>query len=100
VAFVLLGASFLGVVSSFGGTETFVLWTLLFLGPLLELGGGLVVARAPRRDALALPLFLPMFFISIALCTKAWFDGTLGRPYAWVKTQRAAEPDTNRVVSA
>ena len=66
-----------------------MLWTLLFLGPLLELGAGLLVARSPRRDAAALLLFLPLFLVSIALCTKAWVDGLIGRPYSWVKTQRA-----------
>ena len=55
-----------------------MLWTLLFLGPLVELGAGLLVARSPRRDALALLLFLPLFLISIALCTKAWLDGVIG----------------------
>jgi hypothetical protein len=23
------------------------------------------------------------------VCTKSWFDGILGRPYAWVKTPRS-----------
>jgi 1,2-diacylglycerol 3-beta-glucosyltransferase len=67
-----------------------VLWTLLFLGPLLELGGALLVARAPRRDVMALVWFLPLFLVSIALCTKAWFDSIAGRPYSWVKTKRSA----------
>jgi cellulose synthase/poly-beta-1,6-N-acetylglucosamine synthase-like glycosyltransferase len=70
----------------------FMLWTLLFLGPLLELGGALLVARTERRHALALVYFLPVFFVSIALCAKAWVDGVVGRPYAWVKTARRAEP--------
>jgi hypothetical protein len=39
-----------------------------------------------------LVLFIPVFFVSIALCTKAWFDGVLGRRYAWVKTQRSRDP--------
>jgi hypothetical protein len=34
--------------------------------------------------------FLPLFFVSISLCTKAWIDGLLGRSYAWVKTERSA----------
>ena len=63
-------------------------WTLLFLGPLLELGAGLLIARVDRRYALALVWFLPLFFVSIALCTKAWVDGVAGRPYSWVKTRR------------
>lgn len=67
-----------------------MLWTLLFLGPLAELGGGLLISRAPRRSVVVLPLFLPLFFLAIALCTKAWLDGILGRRYTWVKTGRAA----------
>jgi cellulose synthase/poly-beta-1,6-N-acetylglucosamine synthase-like glycosyltransferase len=66
-------------------------WTLLFLGPLLELGAGLLVGRAPRSHARALAYFLPLFFISIALCVKAWIDGLVGRPYGWVKTKRSAD---------
>ena len=67
------------------------MWTLLFLGPLLELGAGLLVARADRRDALALAFFLPLFLVSIALCTKAWIDGVARRRYHWVKTARAGD---------
>jgi cellulose synthase/poly-beta-1,6-N-acetylglucosamine synthase-like glycosyltransferase len=72
--------------------NAFVLWTLLFLGPMLELAGGMLVGRADRRNAPMLILFIPVFFVSIALCTKAWFDGVLGRRYAWVKTKRSADP--------
>ncbi|HVT78600.1 MAG TPA: glycosyltransferase family 2 protein [Acidimicrobiales bacterium] len=81
-----------GVVHPTDVGGIFMLWTLLFLGPLLELGGALLVARADRRQALALVYFLPVFFVSIALCAKAWVDGVVGRPYAWVKTARRAEP--------
>jgi cellulose synthase/poly-beta-1,6-N-acetylglucosamine synthase-like glycosyltransferase len=88
---VLLGLWMGGIVHPFEPFQAFVLWTLLFLGPLLELGGGLLVARADRRDALYLVWFLPVFFVSAALCTKAWFDGIAGRPYAWVKTARARD---------
>ena len=66
-------------------------WTLLFLGPLLELGAGLLVAGADRRYARSLAYFLPLFFVSIALCAKAWLDGISGRSYGWVKTQRSAD---------
>ncbi len=96
--------SFLGLVLlipwMFGVTHpdiaanAFVLWTLLFLGPLLELGGGLLLGRAPRRWVFSLIYFLPLFFVSIALCTKAWVDGLLGRPYTWVKTSRAHDPSS------
>jgi len=27
----------------------------------------------------------------MALCTKAWVDGVLGRRYGWVKTARAED---------
>ena len=80
-----------GVAHPVDPLHAFVLWTLLFLGPLLELGGGLLVARADRREAAMLVLFLPIFFVSIALCTKAWIDGVLGRGYTWVKTARSAQ---------
>ena len=68
-----------------------VFWTLLFLGPLLELGAGLLVAEADRREALVLAFFLPLFLVSMALCAKAWIDAALGRPYGWAKTARAAD---------
>lgn len=80
-----------GAVTLPAGPDLAVAWTLLFLGPLLELGGGLLVAGASRRDALSLALFLPVFLLSIALCTKAWVDGVAGRRYGWVKTQRAGD---------
>jgi len=70
---------------------TFAFWPLLFLGPLLELSSGLLLAGADRRRAFALCYFLPLFFVSIALSTKAWVDGLLGRRYAWVKTPRARD---------
>ena len=72
--------------------NTLVLWTLLFLGPLLELGAGMLIARSDRRDALALVMFLPIFFVSIALCTRAWIEGLVGRRYSWFKTQRSTDP--------
>jgi hypothetical protein len=33
---------------------------------------------------------LPVFAVSILVCTKAWVDGLLGRPVCWIKTQRSA----------
>jgi len=86
---VILVCWLVGLAEPVDPLNTFTLWTLLFLGPLVELGAGLLVARSPRRDALALILFLPLFLLSIAICTKAWFDGVMGRQYTWVKTQRA-----------
>jgi cellulose synthase/poly-beta-1,6-N-acetylglucosamine synthase-like glycosyltransferase len=88
---VLVGLWAAGVAAPAAYVNPYFLWTLLFLGPLAELGTGLVIARAGRRYALVLPLFLPLFLVSIALCTKAWVDGLLGRPYAWVKTARAGD---------
>ncbi len=68
-----------------------VLWTMLMLGPMLELGAGLLLSRAPRRKALLLPFFLPLFVVAMALCTKAWVDGILGRRYTWAKTARSGD---------
>jgi len=89
---ILLVPWLLGITHPYDAVHAYVLWTLLFLGPLMELGAGLLVARAPRRWALSLIFFLPLFFVSVALCTKAWWDGMLGRPYTWVKTSRSADP--------
>lgn len=80
-----------GLVQPEQPIDVSALWTLLFLGPLLELGGALLVARCSRRDAFALIWFLPIFLVSIALCTKAWLDGLAGRPYTWVKTKRSPD---------
>jgi cellulose synthase/poly-beta-1,6-N-acetylglucosamine synthase-like glycosyltransferase len=91
----LLVAWAAGLANAGDPFHAFVLWTLLFIGPLFELSGGLLLARSDRRDALALVFFLPLFFISIALCTKAWLDGVLGRPYAWVKTERSVAPSVS-----
>jgi cellulose synthase/poly-beta-1,6-N-acetylglucosamine synthase-like glycosyltransferase len=88
---VLAGLSVVGLATPVDPLHAFVLWTLLFLGPMLELGAGLLVARADRRDALVLVFFLPLFFVSIALCTKAWVDGAVRRRYSWVKTARAGD---------
>jgi cellulose synthase/poly-beta-1,6-N-acetylglucosamine synthase-like glycosyltransferase len=80
-----------GVITPQGQIDAYLLWTLLFLGPLLELGGGILIGKAPRRWVWSLVLFLPLFFVSIMLCTKAWVDGMLGRPYTWVKTARSQD---------
>lgn len=91
----LLVANFLGF-SALGtplDEATSIFWTLLLLGPMLELSTGLLLAVAPRRKAFMLVFFLPLFFVSMALCAKAWIDGLLGRPYTWAKTARSGEPD-------
>jgi cellulose synthase/poly-beta-1,6-N-acetylglucosamine synthase-like glycosyltransferase len=90
---VVFMAWMLGSPISLADTHLFVFWTLLFLGPLLELGGGLLIARASPRAALLLVFFVPIFFLSIMLCTKAWIDGVAGRPYAWAKTARRQDAE-------
>lgn len=87
---IVFGSWVAGFTDPFSDTHVFVFWTLLFLGPLLELGGGLLIAGAPRRSATLLVYFIPVFFVSIALCTKAWIDAMRNRPYVWQKTQRHA----------
>jgi 1,2-diacylglycerol 3-beta-glucosyltransferase len=90
---VLLGAWLAGIYQIHAPSQAFFLWTLMLLGPLLELGAGMIIAKTSRRTAMYLLLFPPVYFVSIALCTKAWIDGTLGRPYSWAKTPRAQDPD-------
>ncbi len=90
---IVLIAWLAGLRPPVGFLDLYIFWILLYLGPLLELGAGLLISRAPRREANSVVFFLPMFFVSVALCSKAWIDGILGRPYSWVKTRRAADPD-------
>ena len=91
---VVLALWLMGVATPADPVGVYVLWTLLFLGPLLEVGAGLLVAQADRRDAWVLVYFIPLYLVSVALCTKAWVDGIAGRPYRWRKTARAADPVT------
>jgi len=88
---VVLGLWTAGVSHGVDPLQAFTLWTILFLGPLIELGSGLLIRKADRRDAFALVLFVPMFFVFMVICTKAWLDGIAGRSYSWVKTRRAAD---------
>jgi 1,2-diacylglycerol 3-beta-glucosyltransferase len=90
-----VGLLLTGVVGAGGVLDevSAVLWTLLLLGPLLELSTGLLLAGAPRRKAWILVFFLPLFAVSMALCTKAWVDGLLGRRYTWAKTARSGDVD-------
>jgi hypothetical protein len=67
---------------------------LMFLGPLSELTVALLLAKVERRTAWLLLGFLPSFALSIGTTTKAYFDGMLGRPYTWVKTQRTGAVTT------
>jgi 1,2-diacylglycerol 3-beta-glucosyltransferase len=92
-ALALLLLTLAGLVPSVSVPGGFVLWTLLFLGPLLEIGGGMLLSGIRRRDAFAIVWFMPLFLISALLCTKAWLDGMAGTTYDWVRTDRAAAPE-------
>jgi 1,2-diacylglycerol 3-beta-glucosyltransferase len=70
--------------------ELLPLAALLFAGPFCELAVGLMVGRAPRRSAWSIAWMTPIFFVFMLVCTKAWFDGLLGRQYRWVKTARSS----------
>ena len=75
---------------------TSVLWTLLLLGPMLELSTGLLLA------ARAAPQGRPADLLPAAVhgVDGAVHQGLgrrlLGRPYTWVKTARSGEPDPGR----
>ncbi|MBV8982364.1 MAG: glycosyltransferase family 2 protein, partial [Acidimicrobiia bacterium] len=62
---VLMTTWLTGVAAPSDPLNLFVFWTLLFLGPMLELGGGLLVAGAERRNASAVVYFLPLFLVSM-----------------------------------
>ena len=68
----------------------FPLATLLFIGPMVELGASMLVARNARRDVWTLMLFIPTYVVSMTVCAKAWLDGLLGSTYSWQKTKRVA----------
>jgi cellulose synthase/poly-beta-1,6-N-acetylglucosamine synthase-like glycosyltransferase len=70
--------------------ELLPLAALLFAGPFCELAAGLLVGRAPRRSAWSVGWMTPLFLVFMVVCTRAWIDGLLGRPYSWVKTTRSA----------
>jgi cellulose synthase/poly-beta-1,6-N-acetylglucosamine synthase-like glycosyltransferase len=70
--------------------ELLPLAALLFAGPFCELAVGLLVGRAPRRAAWSIAWMTPIFFVFMLVCTRAWVDGLLGRPYSWVKTARSS----------
>lgn len=70
--------------------ELLPLAALLFAGPFCELAVGLIVGRAPRRAAWSIAWMTPIFFVFMLVCTRAWVDGLLGRPYSWVKTTRSS----------
>ena len=98
VMFVGLILGFLWALGLFIPTSVplaWLLWTLLFLGPFLEIGAGVIAewreGEEPPNPGYLI-LFIPLFFISIFICTKAFIDGLvyplIGRKYIWVKTPR------------
>lgn len=80
----------LGLGPSVTVFELLPLTALLFAGPFCELAVGLLVGRAPRQAAISMVLMTPLFFVFMLVCTRAWLEGLLGRPYAWAKTARSA----------
>ena len=78
-----------GVGPSVTVFELLPLTALMFAGPFCELAVGLLVGRAPRRAAWSIAWMTPVFVVFMGVCTKAWVDGVLGRPYSWVKTKRS-----------
>ncbi len=96
--FILVLLRAFGVFPWAGHIDLLPLTTLLFLGPLVELGAGLVVTRAPRRAALGILLFLPGFIIFSIVCAKSWIDGLREAPYSWQKTERTGHGQTAPVV--
>lgn len=88
---VVLGMSFGGAQPPLDPLSLYIFTMLMLLGPLLELATGLLLSDAPGSEARFLVLFLPLFFVSVVLGTKAWIDGICGRRYQWVKTVRAAD---------
>jgi 1,2-diacylglycerol 3-beta-glucosyltransferase len=96
----LLAVRGLGIVTWGNSLDLTPIATLLFLGPLLELGAGLIVSRSPRRAAFGILLFVPAFVVFMIVCTKAWFDGVLGRPYGWHKTPRTGHGQERTIDTA
>jgi len=75
--------------------KSIVIWTLMFLGPFIEMGIGIVAEWAEGGTPphpINLLLYPPLFLISIFICTKAFIDGLIypliGERYIWVKTRR------------
>ncbi|MFL6136379.1 MAG: glycosyltransferase [Frankiaceae bacterium] len=87
---VLLALRIVGVGYPVTVFELLPLAALLFAGPFCELAVGLLVGRAPRRAAWSIAWMTPIFVLFMLICTKAWIDGLLGRPYRWVKTRRSS----------
>jgi cellulose synthase/poly-beta-1,6-N-acetylglucosamine synthase-like glycosyltransferase len=74
------------------GDQSVDLWPLIPLmlaGPILEIGGGMILARTRRLRALDLLLFPILYVISMGVCTKALVDRNVRRGYSWHKTERS-----------
>jgi 1,2-diacylglycerol 3-beta-glucosyltransferase len=89
---VIFGLWFGGIQPPLDPLSLYVFSMMMLIGPMLELATGLLLSNAPGKEARSLVLFLPLYFVSIALGTKAWIDGICGRDYRWVKTARADDP--------
>jgi cellulose synthase/poly-beta-1,6-N-acetylglucosamine synthase-like glycosyltransferase len=96
---VLTMARLLGVGYPVTVFELLPLAALLFAGPFCELACGLLVGRAPKRASWSVMWLTPIFFIFMVVCSKAWLDGTLGRPYAWIKTRRSHWSPTHGIAA-
>lgn len=86
----------LGLGVPFDPIKATSVWILMFLGPFTEMGAGMISEKRLGGyipHPLYLIMFFPLFFVSIFLCTKAFFDGIIrpiiGRRYVWVKTERS-----------
>ena len=97
---VLFGLWFGGIQPPFDPLSLYVFTMVMLLGPMLELASGLLLAGARGAEARSLILFLPLFFVSMALGTKAWIDGVLGRNYQWAKTARAGDDEASTLAGA
>jgi 1,2-diacylglycerol 3-beta-glucosyltransferase len=89
LSFVTLAARLLGVGRPITVIELLPLAALLFAGPFCEIAVGLLVGRAPRRASWSVAWMTPLFILFMFVCTKAWLDGLIGRPYTWDKTKRS-----------
>ena len=90
----VLGFWLAGVLPPVNPADMYVLATLMFLAPMVELGTGMLLGGLERRQAVLIAAYLPVFVASAALCATAWVDGLLGRPYSWAKTKRRLDAET------
>lgn len=81
------------------GLDLVPVLTLLFAGPFVELGAGMLTAHAPRAVAWRVFRFVPLFFLFMLVTTRAWVEGIAGREYTWVRTERGGAPMTKTKVT-